>query len=209
MRNTGSFVFRLALEKDTPGGTQLCSAAISYAPAFAPLAAFIARVLTTQVRLPFIQPDADEPPKTLDQVCSRARTGPCTVHATGIAGPCTLEGGLLPIVPDASRERAQKLTVPLTFRDQVGVSGSVSGRLSGHIDLDGGVYINLGETGLEQIAEGRLSTAGAGGGGGGDASDFAKRRLSVAAKPADDDDWENGSSGDDLEVEVEMPAPAA
>merc|ERR1719473_962611 len=108
------------------------------------------------VRLPFIQPDADEPPKTLDQV---------------------------------------------------GVSGSVSGRLSGHIDLDGGVYINLGETGLEQIAEGRLSTAGAGGGG--DASDFAKRRLSVAAKPADDDDWENGSSGDDLEVEVEMPAPAA
>jgi len=110
------------------------------------------------VRLPFIQPDADEPPKTLDQV---------------------------------------------------GVSGSVSGRLSGHIDLDGGVYINLGETGLEQIAEGRLSTAGAGGGGGGDASDFAKRRLSVAAKPADDDDWENGSSGDDLEVEVEMPAPAA
>jgi hypothetical protein len=131
------------------------------------------------------------------------------LHAAGIAGPCTLEGGLLPIVPDAPRERAQKLIVPLTFRDQVGVSGSVSGRLSGHIDLDGGVYINLGETGLEQIAEGRLSTAGAGGGGGGDASDFAKRRLSVAAKPADDDDWENGSSGDDLEVEVEMPAPAA
>jgi len=110
------------------------------------------------VRLPFIQPDADKPPKMLDQV---------------------------------------------------GVSGSVSGRLSGHVDLDGGVYINLGETGLEQIAEERLSTAGAGGGGGGDASDFAKRRLSVAAKPADDDDWENGSSGEDLEVEVQMPAPAA